>query len=158
MSGPQAESDVIAEHASAEEGVPFFPHHFLKEAAVGYLMIGLAIALIALAPAVIRGPADAFKTPPHIKPEWYFLAMYQFLKLFPAQVPVLSHIPGVRAIVGEGRAASIVIQGIAFLILIALPFLDRNPERHPRRRPFVITLGAVAVCAVAGLALWGHLS
>jgi len=158
MSEPYAESDVIAEHASAEEGVPFFPHHFLKEAVAGYLMIGLAIALIALAPPEIRGPADAFKTPPHIKPEWYFLAMYQFLKLFPAQVPLLSHIPGVRAIVGEGRAASIVIQGLVFLVVILWPFLDRNPERHPRRRPFVITLGAVAVCAVIGLAVWGRYS
>jgi ubiquinol-cytochrome c reductase cytochrome b subunit len=158
MTEPQSESDIIAEGASAEEGVPFFPHHFLKEAAVGYLIIGLAIALVALAPAEIRGPADPFKTPPHIKPEWYFLAMYQFLKLLPAQVPVLSHIPGVRTIVGEGRAASILIQGLVFLIIIALPFLDRNPERHPLRRPFVITIGAIAVCVVIGLAVWGKYS
>ena len=28
-------------------------------------------------------PADQFKTPAHIKPEWYFLAPYQMLKLIP---------------------------------------------------------------------------
>jgi ubiquinol-cytochrome c reductase cytochrome b subunit len=143
---------------AAEEGVPFFPHHFLKEAAVGYVAIAVALALIALAPAEIREPADPFKTPPHIKPEWYFLAMYQFLKLFPAQMPVLSHLPGVRAIVGEGRAASILIQGLVIAIIVALPFLDRNPERHPRRRPFMMTLGAVAFAVAVFLAIWGRVS
>jgi len=152
-----ARSDERDDHA-APEGVPFFPHHFLKEAAVGYLAIAVALALIALAPAEIREPANPFKTPPHIKPEWYFLAMYQFLKLFPAHVPVLSHIPGVRAILGEGRAASIIIQGLVILIVIVLPFLDRNPERHPRRRPLMMTLGAIALAAIIFLAIWGRIS
>ena len=144
--------------AEPEQGVPFFPHHVLKEAAIGYLAIALALALIALAPPVIRERADPFSTPEHLKPEWYFLAMYQFLKYFPAQMPVLSKIPGVRVILGEGRAFSILIQGVVILIVIALPFLDRNPERRPLKRPFVMTLGVIAVCAAIVLALKGHFS
>jgi len=144
--------------AAPEEGVPFFPHHFLREVVVIYLVVAAALALLALAPPEIRAPADPFKTPEHIKPEWYFLAMYQFLKLFPAHVAVLSQIPGVRAIVGEGRALSILLQGAVIVIVIALPFLDRNPERHPLRRPVVMSLALVAICVVIFLALWGHFS
>jgi len=141
-----------------EEGVPFYPYHVLREATIIYLTLALALVLLVFAPPEIRPPADPFETPEHIKPEWYFLSMYQFLKLFPAHVPVLSQIPGVRAIVGEGRAASIVIQGLVVLGIILLPFFDRSPERRPRRRPAIIILGVIAVCTVIGLSVWGYLA
>ena len=71
-----------------EGGVPFFPDHFVKEAAVMALVLGLLIFLATLMPAPMGAPADALKTPPGIKPEWYFLAVYQILKYVPKSVGI----------------------------------------------------------------------
>ena len=135
-----------------EPGEPFYPNHVIKEVIAAYLTFGILLVLIALLPPHLHPKADPMTTPPHIKPEWYFLSMYQFLKLFPAQMPVLSEIPGVKLVLGEGRAFSIIIQGVAMLALLLVPFIDRNPERHPRKRLFAIVIGILAIACTLYLA------
>jgi quinol-cytochrome oxidoreductase complex cytochrome b subunit len=44
------------------------------------------------------------------------------------------------------------------LLLVLLPFLDRNPERHPKKRPIVIGMGIVAIIMLAVLTYWGKIS
>ena len=41
--------------------------------------------------------------------------------------------------------------GALFLLLVLVPFLDRNPDRSWRRRPVAMTLGLVVVLALAAL-------
>ncbi len=60
-------------------------------------------------------PADGLKTPPHIYPEWYFLWSYEILRPFPKD-------PGLVAF------------GIAQVIFLMLPFLDRSPNVAPASR------------------------
>ena len=141
-----------------EQGEPFYPNHMIKEVIVAYLTFGALLVLIALFPPHLHPKADPMVTPAHIKPEWYFLSMYQVLKLFPAHMPVFSEIPVVKVILGEGRAFSIVLQGLAMAVLVLVPFIDRNPERSPRKRPFAITIGVIAVAAVIVLSFWGKYS
>jgi mono/diheme cytochrome c family protein len=76
-------------------------------------------------------PADTAYTP---RPEWYFLFLFQLLKYFPGKLEVI----GV-----------IVIPTLLILLLVALPFIDRNPKRHFFNRP-VASFSALAV--VAGIA------
>lgn len=146
----------MPEHEDYVPGEPFYPNHITKEVIVAYLTFGVLLVLIALLPPHLHPKADPMTTPQHIKPEWYFLSMYQFLKIFPAQMPVLANIPGVRVILGEGRAFSIVIQGLAMLVLLLVPFIDRNPERSPRKRPFAIVIGIIAILCVLSLSFWGR--
>ncbi len=80
----------INETGNKHEGeVPFFPDHFVKEAAVMALILGVVIFLATLMPAPMGEPADAFKTPAGIKPEWYFLSVYQILKYVPKTVGII---------------------------------------------------------------------
>ncbi|MFQ6001220.1 MAG: cytochrome bc complex cytochrome b subunit, partial [Anaerolineae bacterium] len=65
--------------------------------------------------------------------------LYQFVKKVPPLVGVSAPLVGT-------------------LFLILLPFLDRNEERHPRKRTIAIALGTVAVMALLGLTVWGYLS
>lgn len=148
----------VAEHEDYEPGEPFFPNHITKEIIVAYLTLGVLLLLVALVPPHLHAKADPMVTPKHIKPEWYFLSMYQLLKLFPSQMPVLSQIPIVKVFLGEGRAFSVVVQGLAMAGLLLLPFLDRNPERSPGKRPYAIAAGIIAVLVVIGLTLWGKYS
>lgn len=148
----------MANHEDYVPGEPFFPNHITKELIVAYLTFGILLVLIALLPPHLHPKADPMTTPQHIKPEWYFLSAYQLLKLFPAQMPVLSNIPGVKIILGEGRAFSIILQGLAMMVLLLVPFIDRNPDRSPRKRPFAIAIGIIAILCVVSLSFWGKYS
>ncbi|MBI3946249.1 MAG: cytochrome bc complex cytochrome b subunit [Armatimonadetes bacterium] len=148
--------DVAAPHGAG--GEPFYPNHVWREGVVFCLVFALLLALIALLPPQLHPKANPAETPEHIKPEWYFLAAYQFLKLFPQRIPVLAGIPGVNLILGEGRFFSMVLQGLAMLALVLLPFLDRSPERDPRRRPKFTIIAVAGLLALLALTLWGKYS
>ncbi len=69
--------------------VPFLPDHFIKEVAVMALIAGVVIFLATLMPMPMGLPADPLKTPQGIKPEWYFLSVYQILKYVPKNVGII---------------------------------------------------------------------
>ncbi len=129
----------MREKVGREEGVPFFPNHLLAELAVVYLVFSLVLILVAFFPFGLEGKADPLNTPEHIKPEWYFLSLYQILKL----------VPRVTAIVGTG---------IALVVLVLWPFIDKDPGKSPRRRKVVNIFGIVVIVLLAGFTLWGMLS
>jgi quinol-cytochrome oxidoreductase complex cytochrome b subunit len=120
-------------------GIPFFPHHVLKEGVVFCLLIGALVTLIVLWPVELGEKADPFKTPEGIKPEWYFLSTYQLLKYFP-------------------KLLGILVSFIPPLVLLLWPFLDRSPERNPRKRPIAVTIGIAALVLAIVFGLLGHFS
>jgi quinol-cytochrome oxidoreductase complex cytochrome b subunit len=96
--------------------MPFFPNFLLRDL-VGWLCaLAVLAALAAYYPAELGKKADPFQpAPAGIKPEWYFMAMFQTLKLLPG------HILGI-----EGELLGVLGFGLVGIILIALPFLDRS--------------------------------
>jgi ubiquinol-cytochrome c reductase cytochrome b subunit len=119
--------------------IPFFPHYLLDEVIAWYVMLAVLIILASLFPAELEEPANPLHTPEHTKPEWYFLFLYQALKLVPRTVGVLAPVIGA-------------------LLLVVLPFLDRNPYVNPRRRPVVVSIGVITLVFVVALTIWGWLS
>ena len=132
-----------------EEGIPFFPNHLLKEVIVAFLLIALLLTLATYYPAPMEPPADPFTTPEHIKPEWYFLAAYQGLKAAEYLDFLGQWAPKVLGVFG---------QGLVMLLLIIFPFIDRNPERNPRKRKFAIFLGIAGMIGFIILTIWGYVS
>ncbi|MDA0745151.1 MAG: cytochrome bc complex cytochrome b subunit [bacterium] len=120
-------------------GEPFFPHHILKEGMAAYFLLGILLTLVILVPFHLGPPADPFQTPEGIKPEWYFLPMFQLLKYLPEPIAVA-------------------LPGLVVFLLLLLPFLDRSPERHPRRRPVAMGLGAALLAVTLALGILGKLS
>ncbi len=131
----QEKQSYLSRYRQAKEtGVPFFPDVIFKDTLVSLLVfiVLAALAFFLGAPTEARAdPADTTYTP---RPEWYFLFLFQLLKYFPGNLEVI----GV-----------VVIPTLLIGLLFALPFLDRSPQRHFLKRPF-ISLAAVAV--VAGVA------
>ncbi|MGE5575859.1 MAG: hypothetical protein ACM3TT_01530 [Syntrophothermus sp.] len=125
--------------AGQEEGVPFFPNHLLAEMAVVYLVFSLVLILVAFFPFGLEGKADPLNTPEHIKPEWYFLSLYQILKLVP-------------------RGVAIVGAGAAMVVLALWPFIDRDLGKNARQRKAVNVLGIVVIALLAGFTFWGMFS
>ncbi len=85
-------------------------------------------------------PADPFDTPEHIKPEWYFLAAYQFLKIIPSEIGAL------------------ILQSGAVLVFIFLPFIDRSEEKRIYKRPVFFFLVASFIVIFVWLTIWGSQS
>jgi cytochrome b6 len=106
----------VAEDGAEKTSMPFFPNFFLRDL-VGWLCaLGVLAALAAYFPAGLGKKADPFQPAPiGIKPEWYFMAMFQTLKLLP------SHVLGI-----EGELLGVLGFGAVGLILIGMPFLDRR--------------------------------
>ena len=61
--------------------MPFVPHFLLRDMVGWYVALGLLAALAALFPWELGQKADPFGSAPEgIKPEWYFLFMFQALE------------------------------------------------------------------------------
>jgi len=122
-----------------EEGRPFFPNHFLMEVIVAYLVIGVLLTLAVLYAFPLHEKADPFKTPEGIKPEWYLMYSYQFLKYVPKVLGLLS-------------------MGFFVILLFLVPFLDKSPHRHPKKRRLATSLGLLVLLLALILGIMGFLS
>ena len=126
-------------------GIPFFPDYALEDLRSILIYLVLFLAVVFFDPYIFF-PKDAFlpanplATPAHIKPEWYFLANYQTLKIFPNELIGLS------------------VQGVAMTFLALLPFVDRGGERHPLKRPLFMVCAIGGLLLWIGLSVWGHYS
>ena len=106
--------------------MPFVPNFLLRDI-VGWLSaLAILAVLAAYLPAELGKKADPFlPAPAGIKPEWYFMFMFQSLKYLPA------HILGI-----EGEIVGIVGFGLGGLFLLLIPVLDRRTARGEPSRLF----------------------
>ncbi|MBI2528401.1 MAG: cytochrome bc complex cytochrome b subunit [Candidatus Rokubacteria bacterium] len=117
----------------------FMPNFLLRDL-VGWLSaLAILAALAAFLPAELGRKADPFLPAPiGIKPEWYFMFMFQTLKYLPA------HILGI-----EGEVVGILGFGLGGLFLLLVPFLDRRAARGERSLLFTwIGLGIIVYMIV----------
>jgi len=106
--------------------MPFVPNFLLRDI-VGWLSaLAILAVLAAYLPAELGKKADPFlSAPAGIKPEWYFMFMFQTLKYLP------SHILGI-----EGEIVGIIGFGLGGLFLLLIPVLDRRTARGEPGRLF----------------------
>lgn len=122
---------------------PFVPNFLLRDLIGWYVALGVLAALAALDPWELGVKADAFApTPAGIHPEWYFLFMFQTLKLLPAKLLWI-----------EGEQFGLLVFSAAALLWVLVPFIDRNPEGRSGR---VFTALGIAILLYMGvLTYWG---
>ena len=132
-----------------KDSVPFFPNHFMTEfyVVIGILVLAIVVgALGMLSPVGLQAPADPLDTPLHVKPEWYFLALYQLLKYVPSSVLGI-----------EGPMFAVTIMVVAVLAVVIWPFLDRKEDSKKAMRIRAIVTAVGVVLAIA-LTIWGEVS
>lgn len=119
----------------------YYPSLFLKEIIVMMMVFVLvAIVLTSFFPVGLEDFADPTDNLYVPKPEWYFMPLYQLLKYFPGKIEVI---------------ATVVIPTGALVLLLSLPFIDRNPEKRPAKRPIAMALMVLAVVTLIVLTLLG---
>jgi cytochrome b6 len=116
MSVPPGVERAIAEGREPARSMPFFPNFLLRDIIGWYAALGALGALAAIVPWELGTKADAFASAPAgIRPEWYFLFMFQTLKYLPAKVLFV-----------DGELLGIFGFSVAALVWVAAPFLDRR--------------------------------
>src|SRR2546426_1110595 len=133
--------------AESVKKMKFVPNFLLRDLIGWILAIGVLAALAALFPWELGEKADAFApAPAGIKPEWYFLFMFQTLKLIPAKILGM-----------DGEVLGIMAFNLVALLLFIVPFVDRSPEN--RRRRFVFnTVGVVALLYIVVMTIVGYVT
>ncbi len=125
-----------------ENSVPFYPDHFTLEAKVA-LGFGILVVLIGVLglflPVGVGAPADPMDTPIHVKPEWYFLFLYQLLRFIPKTI---------------GATAPV----IAILLLAVWPFLDSKPDSSKKTSWIRLWFSAAVILIIIALTIWGEVS
>lgn len=123
--------------------VKFFPVFVLKDAMVWLVMFNLLAFIVVFFPWGLGPEAEPFAAAPAgIKPEWYFLSMFQFLKILPAYIgPV------------EGEHFGMMVFGAIALAFLLIPFWDRG--HCPTRKMWSELFGAVILLMLVIFTIWG---
>lgn len=144
-----------------KHGKSFFPHAVFHDTIVSLIVVALIMGMTILwyaqfdaVPAAadaarhggILGPAYEAKADPGVlrydpKPEWYFFFLFELLKVL--KPPWLTPV------------ATIGIPTLCMVLLLLLPFYDRNPERRLTRRPIAAISGFFVIIAMAYLTFLG---
>nr|YP_009673462.1 cytochrome b [Amblypharyngodon mola]QDF42878.1 cytochrome b [Amblypharyngodon mola] len=102
--------------------IPFHPYFTYKDL-LGFVIMLSALGMLAMFAPNLLGdpenftPANPLVTPPHIKPEWYFLFAYAILRSIP------NKLGGVLALL------------FSILVLLVVPFLHTSKQRGMAFRP-----------------------
>lgn len=107
---------------SDSDKIPFHPYYTIKDILGALLLLLILISLVLFSPDLLGDPdnytpANPLNTPPHIKPEWYFLFAYAILRSIP------NKLGGVLALV------------FSILILAFIPLLHTSKQRSIIFRP-----------------------
>jgi ubiquinol-cytochrome c reductase cytochrome b subunit len=109
-----------------ETGEPFepFTHHLRRIGALGLILLGgLTIIAVLFPPGIGATPVEGIEV---TRPPWMYWWMF-----------TLENWIGLSGILWGA--------GALFVLLVAIPFIDRNPRRYWRQRPIAMLLGALVL-------------
>jgi cytochrome b6 len=127
--------------------MPFFPNFILRDLTLWLLVLNLLAILAVFFPWELGKKADPFTSAPAgIKPEWYFLYMFQTLKYIPGKLWFL-----------DGEVLGIALFGIAGFLWTIVPVWDQKSSRGEQNR-LVNYLGLFAVMYIILFTIIGWLA
>jgi len=116
----------------------FYPDQFFTEMVIFLFIIGVIVSLSVLLPIGYEEEANPLVTPSTINPEWYFLWLFQVMKLVPPTIGV-------------------VIPFTILAILILLPFIDTKEIDTFREHRWFIFGGTSVLVLIFILSIWATL-
>ncbi len=114
----------MAENTNKKQ-MMFYPNFLFREAVAALIMVIIVVAMALLMPMKVGDPADPSDSSFKPRPEWYFMAPFYLLKIFPSSLEVIPTVIGPI---------------LTFVFLLILPFVDKNPEMHPKKRKLAMSL------------------
>jgi ubiquinol-cytochrome c reductase cytochrome b subunit len=133
-----------------KESIPFYPDHVKTEfyVVLGIIALAIIVGILGLMfPVGLQEPADPLNTPLHVKPEWYFLFLYQILKVIP---------PNILGIEGTGFGVTAIM--IVLIIATVWPFLEQKEDTGKKEKWIRLALTILGLLVVIALTIWGEVS
>ena len=134
---PVEEGEVITEENvfdRYDEPQGFFPGQVVADLTVSAILLAVVVGLSYAVPAPLTEPMDVSTTVYVPRPEWFFFFLDQWLVYFPG-----------AALIAIG---DVIIPGLFVLLLLAIPWLDKEPAHSPARRPFVTVVGLIVIVVI----------
>jgi cytochrome b6 len=130
------------EEAEARRAIPFWPNFVYREAILWLLFVGVVATIAVFLPPTLGKAADLMAPAPEgIKPEWYFLFLFQTLKIFPANMLFVT-----------GDTVAVLLILVAAVLFFFLPLIDNKPAEGKGK---VITILAfVLVVYAVAMSVW----
>ena len=129
-----------------QKHIPFFPNFVLRDLLVWMVVINIILYLAVFWPSSMGVKADPFEPAPEgIKPEWYYMFMFQTLKVIPASVLSI-----------PGDTFGVLLFAIAALVWMLVPFWEIKRNGDSGLRPMTI-IGVVGLIYVVVMTVWGYL-
>ena len=114
-----------------------WPNLMMRELVAFMVLTGILLLISLFVDAPLEGIANPAVTPNPAKAPWYFLGLQELLHYFH---PLL---------------AGVIFPGAAVMVLLALPYIDKNPSRSFRDRKLAINLFTVFVVLMVILIIIG---
>jgi cytochrome b6 len=125
--------------------IPFFPNFLLRDLLLWLIIINILSILAVFFPWELGVKANELApAPAGIKPEWYFLFMFQTLKFIPAKVFII-----------DGEVLGILLFTVAGLFWFLVPFWDRKTPAGEKRY-WLNYLGLIAIVYIIVLSIIGY--
>lgn len=118
------------------DGIPFHPYYTVKDIVGVVVFLFVFCAIVFFFPEMGGyflekpnfEPANAFKTPDHIAPVWYFTPYYAILRAVP------------------DKLLGVIAMGAAIAVLFVLPWLDRSPVKSMRYKGWMSKIALLLFC------------
>ena len=136
--GPMTE-DPVHPHLPTET---FYPKQVIIDMAFVLVIMGVLGMLAHFVPVELGPVADPSNSNYLPRPEWYYLPFFEWLKFW----------EGAKTVIGV-----VFIPGILIGLVFLLPFLDRNLERRPWKRPIPVASVLIVLIALIGLGMQSRL-
>jgi ubiquinol-cytochrome c reductase cytochrome b subunit len=114
----------------------FYPEQVFKDTVAIFIAFAVLFAMAVVVRVPLEQLADPTDTSYTPRPEWYFLFLFQTLKLFSGPLEVVG---------------SVVLPGLAVLALILVPFIDRSRMVKVTRRTAALAFVVLAAIGWGGL-------
>jgi cytochrome b6 len=127
--------------------MPFFPGFLLRDLLLWLVVLNVLAVLAVVFPWELGPKADPFApAPAGIRPEWYFMFMFETLKMLPAHIWFI-----------EGELVGILVFGVGGLLWLLVPFIDRGAP-HGTRSRWLLRAGIVIVAYIVIMTAKGYLA
>ena len=121
--------------------MPFFPNMAIRWLFL-FVVVSVVLGLTSWYwPAPLESPADPTDSSYVPKPEWWVLFLNQLVSIFRGPLMVIG---------------TVVVPGGLAVLLLALPFIDRSPERHPFHRKKSVAAAIVIAVLLAALSVTAY--
>ncbi|MEE9271022.1 MAG: cytochrome bc complex cytochrome b subunit [Candidatus Krumholzibacteria bacterium] len=126
--------------------ISFFPNFLMRDMLLWLMVLNVLIFLAVFFPWELGHKADAFAPAPSgIKPEWFFMFMFQTLKVLPAHILFM-----------EGEVLGILFFGLVGVAWMLVPFWEIKHRPDKRVRPMTV-IGVTAILYIVVMTIWGYL-